>query len=456
MKKWSFSIVILLTMALILSACGGNNNNSSSSPSSSTPASESASGDKPEGEKQEQVTLKFMGWEVSPLETESVKQGLDQFMKENPNIKVEYTTIPGGTQYIAKMQALVLGGEAPDVFFLQSDYYRDFVKRKSLLDITDRVNSEGVAEDLIDSAVTLSTVDGKYYGIESCIVAPVLYYNKDIFDKAGLPYPPSDPNKALAWPDFVSLAKQLTIKNGDKVDQYGVFGLENYYMTIAEIMSNGGNWFSEDLKSSAANTTEVKEALQAISDLRKKDGVSPEGKLLTNSGMSAAQMLQTGKIAMLVDGSWALQELSHMNFKVGMAVLPKFKEAVTHGQAHLHVGSANTEHPEEAWKLIKFLSSEQYQLQNVKAGLWLPNHKSLYTEEGIGKWLTAGVHPDGFKDLIPYFTESKTYPYALLSSQKIQEDTTAELDKYFLSDQSVDVTVQNIETLANKSIAQNQ
>lgn len=452
MKRWSLATASLLILALLLAACGGGKNEAQQSPQSSA---SSANGGDSQGGKQEQVTLKFMGWEVSPLETESVKKGLDLFMKENPNIKVEYTTIPGGTQYVAKMQALVLGNEAPDVFFLQSDYYRDFVKRKSLLEITDRVNNEGVADDLIDSAVKLSTVDNKYYGIEACIVAPVVYYNKDLFDKAGVAYPPTDPNKAWTWQEFADVAKKLTVKNGSKVDQYGVYGLENYYMTIAEIMSNGGNWFSEDLTKSAANTPEVKEVLQAIADLRKKDGVSPEAKLLTNSGMSPAQMLQTGKIAMLVDGSWSLQELSHMNFKVGMGVLPKFKDAVTHGQAHLHVASAHTKHPEEAWKLIKFLSSEEYQLQNVKAGLWLPNHKSLYTEEGIQKWLTAGVHPDGFKDMIPYFTSSKPYPYALLSSQKIQEDTTAELDKFFIGNQSVDDTVKNIETLANKDIAAN-
>ncbi|PZD97201.1 sugar ABC transporter substrate-binding protein [Paenibacillus sambharensis] len=441
MKKWLVTLVSLMMLALPLMACSGNNTGGTNNGNSGN-----------DGNK-EQVTLKFMGWEVSPLETQSVKRGIEQFMKENPNIKVEYTTIPGGTQYVAKMQAMVLGDEAPDVFFLQSDYYRDFVKRNSLLDLTDRVTTEGVSEDLIDSAVQLSMVDNKYYGIESCIVAPVLYYNKDIFDKAGIAYPPSDPSKAWTWDEFVDTAKKLTIKNGNNVEQYGVYGMETYYNLIAEIMSNGGNWFTSDLKASAANTQEVKEVLQAVSDLRKKEGVSPEGKLLTNSGMSAAQMLQTGKIAMLVDGSWALQELSQMNFKVGVGVLPKFDEAVTHGQAHMHVASANTEHPEEAWKLIKYLSSEDYQLQNVKAGLWLPNHKSLYTEEGIQKWLTEGVHPDGFKVMIPYFTSSKPYPYALLSSQKIQEDTAAELDKFFLSNQSIDQTVQNIESVVNKSLA---
>ncbi|RUS48526.1 sugar ABC transporter substrate-binding protein [Cohnella sp. AR92] len=453
MQKRLATLAVPLSLALLVSACGSNGGSSGSNASSSKPADSSSSASNGGDKKAEQVTLKFMGWEVSPLETESVKKGLDMFMRENPNIKVEYTTIPGGTQYVAKMQTLVLGNEAPDVFFLQSDYYHDFVSRKSLLDITGKVDSSGLADDLIDSAVQLSTVNGKYYGVESCIVAPVLYYNKDLFDKAKVAYPPSDPTKAWTWDEFVDVAKKLTVKNGDKVDQYGVYGLENYYMTIAEIMSNGGNWFSDDLTKSTANTPEVKEVLQKISDLRKVDGVAPEGKLLTNSGMSATQMLQTGKIAMLVDGSWSLQELANMNFKVGVGVLPKFKNAVTHGQAHLHVASANTKHPEEAWKLIQFLSSEEYQLMNVKAGLWLPNHKSLYTDEGIAKWLTEGVHPEGFKDLIPYFTSSKTYPYALLSSQKIQEDTTAALDGYFLSSKSLDETAASIETTVNKDLS---
>lgn len=453
MKKRAMApvMILFLMLAMLVSACGSNeSNDGSGDPDNADKNNASENGKE---QVKEQVTLKFMGWEVSPLETESVKKGLEQFMKENPHIKVEYTTIPGGTQYVAKMQALELGGEAPDVYFLQSDYYRDFAEAGRLLDITDKVNAEGFAADLIDSAVELSTVDGKYFGIESCIVAPVMFYNKDLFDKAGVPYPPSSPDQAWTWEQFVEIAKQMTVKNGDNVEQYGVYGLENYYMTIAAIMSNGGNWFTEDLTASAANTPEVKEVLTAISDLRKVHGASPEAKLLTNSGMSAAQMLQTGKIAMLIEGSWGLQEIANMNFNVGMAVLPKFDEAITHGQAHLHVASANTEHPEEAWQLIKYLSSESYQLQNVKAGLWLPNHKSLYTEEGIAKWLTDGVHPEGFTDLIPYFLNSKTYPYALLSSQRIQDNTTAELDKFFYGAQSVDDTVKNIEKQTNDILA---
>lgn len=451
-RKVVIMLSCLLTLFLLLAACGGNNAGQESG--NDTGAETDRSGQSPASE--EVVTLKFVGWEVSPLESESVKKGLEMFMEQNPNIRVEYTTLPSGTQYVAKMQAMFLGGEEPDVFFLQSDYYRDFVKRGYLLNLDEYIANDFSTDDLIDSAILLSTVDGSFYGIESCIVAPVLFYNKSIFDKAGLPYPPSDPNEAWTWEEFVDVAKKLTIKNGDKVEQYGAYGLEDYYQTIALIMSNGGNWFNEDYTASAVNTPEVREVLQAIYDLRVVEGASPETKLLQNAGMSASQMLQTGKIAMLAAGSWSLQELANMDFEVGVGVLPKFKEAVTRGQAHLHVASKNTKHPDEAWKLIKFLSSEDYQLQNVRAGLWLPNRKSLYSEEGIQKWMTDSVYPEGFEQLIPYLLNSKVYPYAMLPSQKIQEETTAQLDAFFYGTLDLDTALANIERSVNRLLAEMQ
>lgn len=75
-----------------------------------------------------QVTLKFMGWEASPLETKSVKDGLAKFMEQNPGIKVEYTPVPND-QYNSKLLTMMAGNVAPDVFFMESGSYRNFQKR---------------------------------------------------------------------------------------------------------------------------------------------------------------------------------------------------------------------------------------------------------------------------------------------------------------------------------------
>lgn len=397
------------------------------------------------------VTLKFMGWEASPLETQAVKKGLQKFMEENPNIKVEYTPVPQ-SQYSSKLLTMLAGNAAPDVFFLGFEDYRTFQKKGVLLDLTPYFKEEYSIDDFIPSAASIMQIDGKIFGVSSSTVSPVLFYNKKLFDEAEVPYPPSDPQKAWTWDQFVEVAKKLTKKKGNKVEQFGVFGLENNYMTTAEYFSNGGSPYNNDFTKSTFNTPEVKKVLQSVLDLRVKYGVAPEASVLEKIGMRPTQMLQTGKIAMLVDGSWALQELASMKFPVGVAPLPKFKEAVTHGQAHVHAVSAKTKHPKEAWKLVSFLSSEEYQIQLIKEGLWMPNRKALYTDEGIKKWYNKDVHPEGFKEMVTYFENAKPYPNAFLSNNKVSSIITEELDKFYYNGESLDKVVERIDKRSNEEL----
>jgi multiple sugar transport system substrate-binding protein len=438
---------------LITAACssGGGTNSNAGKEGDNSATAENTDG-KTAARKAGEVTLKFMGWEASPLETQSVKKGLETFMQQHPNIKVEYQPVPG-TQYAQKLLTMLAGNAAPDVFFLGATDYRAFQKRDVLLDLTSSFQSEMKLDDFIPSSAKIMDINGKIYGVSSCTVSPVLYYNKDTFDKANLPYPPSDPSTAWTWEEFKDAAKKLTIKNGDKVTQYGVFGLENFYMTTAEIFSNGGKLFNQDGTKMAFNTPEVQQVLQNILDLRVKDGVSPTAKTLESIGMKANQMLQTGKVAMVVDGSWSLQELATMKFPIGVAPLPKLKDAMTHGQAHVHSAAAKTKYPQEAWELLKFLSSEEYQIMNIKEGLWMPNRKSLYTEEGIKKWYNDAVHPKGFKELVPYFAKADTYPFVMITQNKVNDIITEETDKLWYSGQSVSDTTKNIETRSNVELA---
>ncbi|MFB5265370.1 ABC transporter substrate-binding protein [Paenibacillus enshidis] len=432
-------LIIVLVCALFASGCSGG----------TSPGDSAADSNKTDGV----VTLKFMGWEASPLETQSVKQGLEVFMKEHPNIKVEYQPVPQA-QYVQKLLTMLAGNSAPDVFFLGSAEYRSFQKRGVLLDLTDHFKADLSLDEFIPSSASIMQIDGKIYGVSSCTVSPVLYYNKQLFDKAGIAYPPSDPAKAWTWEQFRDTAKQLTIKDGDKVTQYGAFGLEAFANTTAEILSNNGTIFNEDGTKMAINTPETKKVLQSVLDLRLVDGASPTAKTLESIGMKPAQMLQTGKVAMMVDGSWALQELASMDFPVGVAALPKFERAITQGQAHLHSAAGNTKHPQEAWELVKFLSSEEYQIGLVKEGLWMPNRTDLYTEEGIAKWYNDKVHPAGFKELVPFFQDAEAYPFSLIRQNKVNDIITEETDKLWYSGQSVDDTLANIETRANVELAQ--
>ncbi|HHV93870.1 MAG TPA: sugar ABC transporter substrate-binding protein, partial [Firmicutes bacterium] len=256
------------------------------------------------------IKLQFMGWEASPFETQSVMKGLKLFMEQNPDIEVEY--IAGRfEEHHTKLLTMMAGGAAPDVFFLAAEpFYRDFQKRNVLYDITSFFDSEFELDDFIPIDQAKMLIDGHIYGISSCIVAPVLYYNMDLFDAAGIPYPPSHPDEMWSWDEFVAVAKKLTIKQGNRTVQFGAYGFENAPPWIPMIWSNEGEIFSEDYSRCVlAEDDNAKEVLRKILDLRVVHGASPDASYMENMGMSAAQMLQTGRVAMLADGSWALQEL---------------------------------------------------------------------------------------------------------------------------------------------------
>ncbi|WP_070000401.1 ABC transporter substrate-binding protein [Cellulosilyticum sp. I15G10I2] len=434
-------IAPILSLTLLMATACSNNTASTSSDNSSSNAS-SGSG---------KVKLTFMGWEASPLETEAVKEGIAKFEAQNPNITIDYTPGLSGTEYTAKLMTMVAGNSAPDVFFIGSADYRTFVDKDALMNITDRFDSNFPVDDIIDSSKEIMTVNNNIYGISACTVSPIIYYNKDIFDKAGLPYPDADPTKAMTWEEFRTLAQKLTIKNGDSTEVYGAYGLETW-LGRTLFYSNGGAVFNADYSKATMNDPKVAEVMTAIRDLRVVDGAAPDATTLENVGMSAAQMLQTGKVAMLIDGSWALQQLASMNFNVGMAPLPKFDKALTTGQAHLHAISATTKYPEEAWKFLTFLSGYDYQGALVSSGLWMPNRKSMYESDGVAKWYKEDVHGDSYKHMLSYFKDAIVEPTALQKSTKCGDIMTEESDKFFKDGQDINVTLENIDKRCNEEL----
>ena len=123
--------------------------------------------------------------------------------------------------------------------------------------------------------------------------------------------------------------------------------------------------------------------------------------------MNSMQMLASNKLAILADGSWALQDIAKLGFEYGAGVLPKMKEPMTAGTAHLHVISSDTENVDASWKLLAYLSSDDYQRGLCKVGLWLPSHTSLLTPDGLATWITPGVHPTGYdKIATDYLTKN--------------------------------------------------
>lgn len=133
-----------------------------------------------------------------------------------------------------------------------------------------------------------------------------------------------------------------------------------------------------------------------------------------------------------------------MGFPVGVGVLPIMQRPVTTGTAHLHSIWAGTKHPEEAWKLVEFLSSEEYQIDLVREGLWMPNRTHMYAEENRGRWINPEVHPEGFEGIADYFANYVEPNPAIFVPREAWDIFEEELDRFFLDNQPLDKVVQDM------------
>jgi multiple sugar transport system substrate-binding protein len=268
-----------------------------------------------------------------------------------------------------------------------------------LLPIDDQISADKVdLKNYPDALVALYTVNGKHYALPKDFDTVGLWYNKQLFDAAGVKYPDATWN----WQTLRDAAKKLT--NMSK----GVWGVAaplrdqtGFYNTIPQ---NGGYVISDDKKSSGLDKPEAIGGIQFWTDLI-KDKSSPTLAQMTDT--TPESMFESGKIAMLYGGSWTATEFAQNEYtkdKVDVAVLPQGKERATviHGLGN--VISANTKNPKEAWEFVKFLGSKEAADIQAKTGTVIPAYTG--TQDSWVK-STPNFHLQVFIDELAY---AKPYP----------------------------------------------
>ena len=186
----------------------------------------------------------------------------------------------------------------------------------------------------------------------------VLYYNKDMFDAAGLEYPQAD----WTWDDLLTAAQALT-KDG----VYGFYAPVTYNELYKVVAQNGGALFDED-GNPTIDSAENVEALQWMLDKMLEYHIQPTSEEM--SGKTPEDMFKNSEIAMEVTGSWMVTTFADAPFEWDIALEPGNTDQVHHVFADGIVASANTKNAEAAWKLIKFLSTDATAARSVLDSSW--------------------------------------------------------------------------------------
>lgn len=368
MKRWLKLIATGASLCL-LAACnaGTPGQTSSQGPTTAPVTTTSQTAPETSAPTGDPVTLTYATW--SEDQKPAMQQIADAFQDANPTITIDVQALPW-PDFWTKLEAGMTGGVAPDSFWMLADKYQPYADAGMLLEMDDAIKQAGVDVSKYPQAIVdMYTRDGKLWGLPKDFDTNGLWYNKEIFDAAGVDYPSAD----WTWEDLRAAAKELT--NAEQ----GVYGIaapidrqSGYYNTIFQA---GGQVLSDDKKTALYDTPEAIEGLQFWVDLM-TDGSSPS--LQQMSDTESVTMFMQGKLAMYQSGAyWAKRFYDDEAFrpKVGVQVLPMGKQRATVTSGILNAGNAHTEHPEELRQWLLFLGGQEAAEIQGRTGAVLPAYE---------------------------------------------------------------------------------
>lgn len=405
MKKL-IALLLALAMVFALVACAAKPETPADEPETpaaepETPAVEPEAPAEPETPEEpadsEKVTITYSYW-GTPEEAKDTQAILDRFNAENDHIFVKLLAIPN-EEYTTTLNAMAAGNQLPDCGIMNENGVLDFAADGLLADVS--AMYEGQTSMPLDS-ITFKA-DGVPVAYSGANEALFLYYNKDMFDAAGVPYP--DPKTPYTWDEFVNTAKLLTLDaNGnnatspdfdpDNIVQYGC-NVDNWTWQLEVwALSNGGRWFSADGKECTINTPEVAESIQKVADLYLVEHVAQFRDGLEDSGIQST--IAAGNVAMATGGAWNVGTcMNTVEFNYGVARLPVMKNEVTIVTGGPQVVFSQTKHLDEAMEFIRWYSQIENNWGLVESGIWMPTLEEYYTNEELThKWVDNPNFPD--------------------------------------------------------------
>lgn len=431
MKRLTLSLLVglMIVGTGLLSACSSDKPDSAGSDSA-------AAGDK-------QVTLNYYDWTD---EQPYMDQVISAFEKKYPTIKVNASYVPSN-DYIQKILVnLSTGGGDMDVFATQStSNLAEYISKQVLEPLDDLAGSPELAG--IADPISQVKYDDHIYGLPYRTSKWVLYYNKDLFDKAGVPYP----DGTWTWDQYEEAAKKLTSGSGQN-KAYGSMSYQSdntWWRVLANIEGANNPLNPEELP-------KFKQVLEYYYNLTYTDGAQqPFGELVGNAGADFAGRFLQGSAAMMWNGDWAVQMLNDaiqqkgVKLNYDVAPLPHWKdsEPATTGSFAAVMVNKQTSHMDEAKKLTEFIASEEAAKIMAGNGLLTVWSTDAVKQAYLTK-VTTPEHVSVFSDDTKVLSQVPMDPLYNQGINIVKEESSL----YLLKTQSLDQTMKNIQDRIKKEV----
>lgn len=333
---------------------------------------------------------------------------------QGANLNPKPQSIPG--DYETKLNTLLAANTPPDMGYVTESMAMRLGEQGKIVSIADKPGYDA----FLPGTIHHWSADGAVN--QNALEVMVFWYDSDVTSAAGVT-PPATIADAWSFDTLAENADRLTVDDNGRhpsdpgfdagaVRVYGVAAPTNLPALVALLKSNGVDLFNADGTATNIATPEAVEVLQNISDLIFKHRVSPTPAQATTFGASTALLLASKRVAMAVDGQWALLDLSQTEgLNYNAAVLPKFDVPVTTsigGAMGLFNGSKHL----DAASDLNLQLCDPSKSNLFTSGLWMPVEEKYYTDEAlISTWVTDGVHPSNYRTAVIAPTLADPVPY---------------------------------------------
>ena len=335
------------------------------------------------------VHLTLGMWSSSPAELQLVQNQVALFHKANPNITVSIRVINGN--YMQALQPMLASHTAPDIFYVDSSVAPQLEAAGALMNLDSYIKQDKVdLKDFNANLLQAFTWKNSLYGLPKDFNTLALEYNKTLFAKAGIKAAPT------TWTQLQQDAALLK-KKGIASLSFPI-DVARYYPLVLDF---GGNYYNGARNQATFPNPANRRGLQYFMTMQ-QDGVMLQPS--AQGGSWAGEPFAQGKVAMAAEGAWIIpfmqQTAPKLNY--GIAKFPGINGkdynmiyTVSYSMAK------STKYPEQAAKLLFFMTGPQAEKLTALSGLAIPSRTS---EQNVflSKNPSYKAFVDGVKQAAPY------------------------------------------------------
>jgi multiple sugar transport system substrate-binding protein len=345
-----------------------------------------------------------------------------EFEEQNPSVDLRVEGTPDMQAYVTKMLLSHVAGTAPDVMRLDASSAAVFIENGVLLDLSSYIakDPEFSLDEYFPNVVDITRRGEAVYAIPVGFTPMVLYYNKDLFDAAGVEYP----DGTWTYAEFLDAARRLTTE-----DVYG-FEFTNWMaMWILFLWNNGGDVLSAD-GTRAVGAFDSPECIEAVQFLHDMVNVHKAAPTKSQTAAMGVNLFASGRAAMKIVGHWELidyvKDTATVRVdRIGIAPPPSnLSRPVTVMYESGLAVMKNCKNPDLSWELIKYLSGYAVQVRYNSTGIEVSALRRIAEE-------AAGIS-DGLSIIMGPQVESEYPPKIIYEGKEFNRVVPSALEKAFV------------------------